>query len=243
MRNKRIDVKIRKAISFLTGVVGISQNLSARRALASSLRSANKPLGNPPPHFTYNKLNSILHKTVSVGMALLDASRPRGLCLTRRVTSLAIFVSVLLVLTGLFTIEGVGQTTPGKSTNLTAIPGDGQLAYSWDAPSETGGGITRYEYRSQAQGVPLTAITSTGSTGTTFTLTGLTNGKGYTFHLRAVSNNGNGGTTSVIATPNITAPTGLTATSNEDGQVPLSWTAPTGYTTITYYQYNDGSTR
>lgn len=49
MRNKRIAANIKKAISFLTGVVGISQDPSTRRAVGSSLRSANKPLDSPPP--------------------------------------------------------------------------------------------------------------------------------------------------------------------------------------------------
>ena len=48
MPNGHIDVNIPKAISSATGM-GISQDLTMRRAVASSPKTANKQLGYPPP--------------------------------------------------------------------------------------------------------------------------------------------------------------------------------------------------
>ena len=51
MPNRHIDVNIDTAISTLTEL-GTSQDLTARRAVASSVETANKPLDYPPSHFT-----------------------------------------------------------------------------------------------------------------------------------------------------------------------------------------------
>ncbi len=52
MKKKHIYTNIHKAIFRLTGV-GISQDLFARRAVASSCQSSNKSLGSPPPLYMY----------------------------------------------------------------------------------------------------------------------------------------------------------------------------------------------
>lgn len=78
-------------------------------------------------------------------------------------------------------------TTPGAPTGLAATPNDGQLTLTWTAPAITGGSaIQHYEY--SLDGVNWT---STGSADTSYTITGLTNGKSYTVKVRAV--NGKGG--------------------------------------------------
>ena len=174
---------------------------------------------------------------------MLDASPPRCLRLTRRVSARAIFVGVLLILTSLFPMEGVTQNrVPSAPTGLTATAGENQVTLNWTAPSDAGSHtITHYEYfMSSSQGN--VRWTSTGSTSTTYTRTNLRGGLEYTFTVRAVSAAGNGtGSTSVAARPTIPAPTNFTATRG-DGRVQLNWTRPTN-SFITLYEYStDGGT-
>ena len=80
-------------------------------------------------------------------------------------------------------------SVPGAVRNLTAAGGVGQVVLSWDAPSSDGGEeITDYEYRINGSGPWI----STGSTETTYTVTGLDNGTAYTFEVRAVNRVGKG---------------------------------------------------
>ena len=133
-------------------------------------------------------------------------------------------------------------TTPAAPTGLSATDGNRQVTLSWTAPTSTGGAnITGYKY-SKDNGATYTA---TGATTTSYTVTGLTNGTGYTFKVRAVNRQGDGAeSTAATATPATTpaAPTGLTATpdSQTARQMRLSWTAPTntGGANITRYEYS-----
>ncbi len=52
MKKKHIDTNIHKAIFALIGL-GISQDLSTRRAVASFCQTANKSLGSPSPLYMY----------------------------------------------------------------------------------------------------------------------------------------------------------------------------------------------
>lgn len=165
-------------------------------------------------------------------MAVLDASRPRILCLTRRVSSRAMFVGVLLILTSLFTIEAVAQNqVPSAPIGFDVIPGNKKIDLSWTAPSDPGSHtITDYKYAyttSDPTNHPNQAWKAIESTSTSHTLTGLTNGITYSIALRAVSGAGDGSPTlQVSATPTIPAPTNFTARAG-DGEVRLSWTPPT----------------
>ena len=133
-------------------------------------------------------------------------------------------------------------TTPAAPTGLSATDGNTQVTLSWTAPTSTGGAnIIGYKY-SKDNGATYTA---TGATTTSHTVTGLTNGTGYTFKVRAVNRQGDGAeSTAATATPATTpaAPTGLTATpdSQTARQIRLSWTAPTntGGANITRYEYS-----
>ena len=79
----------------------------------------------------------------------------------------------------------VELATPGMPRNLTATPGDAEVMLSWDAPS-SGGAVAKYQYREAADENWLE------TTATTATVTGLTNGTRYVFHVRAVNDAGNG---------------------------------------------------
>ena len=79
---------------------------------------------------------------------------------------------------------GPSTSAPGAPRNLMVVGGDGQAVLSWDAPASDGGAeITDYEYRINGQNPWI----STGSTETTYTVTGLVNGTVYTFEVRAVN--------------------------------------------------------
>ena len=75
-------------------------------------------------------------------------------------------------------------TVPDAPTGLSATPGNEQVTLRWRAPASNGGApITRYEYEQDFSGT----WTSTGGTGTSYTVRDLTNGQLYRFRVRAVN--------------------------------------------------------
>jgi len=115
-------------------------------------------------------------------------------------------------------LSGAPRTVPAQITGLGATAGTGQAVLSWTAPTGTAGiggsAITDYvvEYkRTSATGTTVTGDPTTGwtvfsdgtSTGTTATVTGLTNAVSYDFRVAAVNAAGQGlyQSASVSATP------------------------------------------
>ena len=154
------------------------------------------------------------------------------------------------------TVTETSETLPGAPQNLTATPGDGQIAFAWQAPADDGGAaIIRYEYRF-AEDILILDDTDWVSAGTALTVTlgNLTNGTQYFFLLRAVNSFGGGAAIIVDATPEAAAiivdatpeaaatvpgpPRDLTA-SPRDGEAILAWHAPAddGGAVITGYQH------
>ena len=130
-------------------------------------------------------------------------------------------------------------TVPGAPTGLSATVGNQQVALSWTAPASNGGAtILRYEYEQDLSGT----WTSTGGTGTSYTVRNLTNGQSYTFRVRAVNRVGGGAASSARAvTPTGTpgapdAPHSLSATAG-NRQVMLNWVQPSGGAAVTRYEY------
>ncbi len=144
----------------------------------------------------------------------------------------------------LWSLPGSGQTgalgAPDVPHSLDATPGNRQVMLSWVQPSG-GAEVTDYEYEQDVSGTWI----STGSTTTSYTVTGLTNGQTYTFRVRAA--NSAGASAASAASPSVTpatvpgAPTGLSATVS-DQRVDLIWTAPAsnGGQSITDYEYEQG---
>ena len=123
-----------------------------------------------------------------------------------------------------------------------------QIALSWSAPSDTGGG-TVSGYRIKKNGSVLVA--DTGSTGTTYTATGLTRVTSYNFNVAAINEAGTGadGNTPSLTTsaevPGAPGTLSLSAGSPSQTAINLSWSAPsdTGGATITGYRIKkNGST-
>jgi autotransporter-associated beta strand protein len=110
-------------------------------------------------------------------------------------------------------------------TGLTATPGDGQVALSWDAS----GGATSYTVQSATSaGGPYTIIAS-GLTTTTDTDTSPTDGTTYYYEVAAVGSSGTSGYTLPVsaipsANPAPAAP-GELAAATTTSQVTLSWDA------------------
>ena len=88
-------------------------------------------------------------------------------------------------------VTPAAATAPGAPTGLTGTAGDGQVALSWTAPSDGGSPITNYLVTPYVGGAAQAPI-STGSTSTTYTVSGLTNGVSYTFSVAAVNAVGQG---------------------------------------------------
>ncbi|HMI24448.1 MAG TPA: fibronectin type III domain-containing protein, partial [Streptosporangiaceae bacterium] len=81
-------------------------------------------------------------------------------------------------------------TKPGLPNGLTASPGNGKITLSWKAPGSDGGtGISGYEiYRGTSPGGESgTPVNASLVAGTSFTVTGLTNGTRYYFTVAAVN--------------------------------------------------------
>ena len=92
--------------------------------------------------------------------------------------------------------DGPESRAPGAPTGLTAEAGDEEVTLSWRAPANSGGEpITEYQYWYDDEPLmltprpPATWIT-TGGTGRTVTVHGLTNGTPYYFKVRAVNDLG-----------------------------------------------------
>lgn len=84
------------------------------------------------------------------------------------------------------------STAPPLAPSGLVVAGgsvSGQLAVSWAAPSAstTGGTIASYELEASTDGSTFTSV-ATGITATNYTATGLTNGTGVTYRVRAVNN-------------------------------------------------------
>ena len=139
------------------------------------------------------------------------------------------------------TTTPVSTPKPAKPTGLSASAGAGQVDLSWDDPSDSS--ITKYQVRlkkgSGAWG-SWTDIPSSGATTTSHRVSGLDNGKVYSFQIRAVNGGGNSlksntaKATPESSTPKPGAPSGFSA-SRGDGSVTLSWGDPSD-NSITKYQ-------
>lgn len=126
---------------------------------------------------------------------------------------------------------------PAGPVNLTATPGDKQVALAW---SPLNGASSYNVYRGTASNGQATNPVMTGLTAPTFTNTGLNNGTMYYFKVAAVMNGAttqksNEASAKPEAPPLPGIPTGLTATPG-DKQIVLAWTAVTGATSYNIYR-------
>lgn len=125
---------------------------------------------------------------------------------------------------------------PLMPTGVTVTPSDGSLIVSWTAPNNNGSAITGYGVGASPGG----QTCSTGATGTSCIITGLTNGTLYTVAVVATNAAGNGQPGSAMGSPKGVpgAPGAATATAGDQNAV-INWTAAsanggtiTGYTVV-----------
>ena len=90
------------------------------------------------------------------------------------------------------TITVEASILPAAPENLTATPGNGQIALSWDDPQDES--VRRYQIRLRKAGDPWGSWGHgwTIRPGTRITLPGMVNGETYTVQVRAVNANGAG---------------------------------------------------
>ena len=150
---------------------------------------------------------------------------------------------------GTFSVAKVGPPAPN---GLSAMPGNGSIALSWNDPSDSS--ITGYQYRhhvgwSSATGPQWSAwmdIDNSDASTTSHTVTSLTNLVFYIVELRALYGSdlpGVAGSVETIVPPPPQAPHNLNANGG-DTTIRLSWSNPDD-STINKYQYRlsvDGGT-
>lgn len=160
-------------------------------------------------------------------------STPAWLCQDSKLPILTAFPTGLQ--TGYFPTH-LAYTSPAAPQNVNATIGNAQITLTWSSPAIPGSSyVTGYEVR-KGEGSWLSV-----GMNTSYTFTGLTNGKGYEFSVRAVNNKGGGAPSHVFSTPGITpsAPRNLKVTKAEYNEITVTWDAPanSGTGTIYLYQY------
>jgi fibronectin type 3 domain-containing protein len=115
---------------------------------------------------------------------------------------------------------------PPAPTGLTAAPNsDGSIRLAW---TSTGPGFWYWVFMRKSGDTQFTKLEYPVTTGTTFTVSYLTNNQAYDFRVSAISTNGAEGPPSNIASATSRyapppVPASLTATSHDDGSIGLSW--------------------
>ncbi len=160
---------------------------------------------------------------------------------TLDITDRAIVENYLSVKWG---IAVAGPTAPDAPTDLGASKGNTLISLSWTAPADNGGSaITDYlvEYKLSSEPTTWTTFADGTSTGTTATVTGLTNDLSYDFRVKAVNAFGTS-SASNIATKTPGAPTvpdaptiGTATAGNTEAIVTFSAPADNGGSAITSY--------
>ena len=133
----------------------------------------------------------------------------------------------------------VTSGTLNAPTGVAGTPGTAQVSLTWSAPSGGTLSPTSYQVRySSNSGSSWTELSATGTTTTTATISGLTNGTAYVFGVRAINGSvtSDWSSNSAAVTPGPPgAPMAVTGTAG-NAQVALTWTAPTGTPAATGYQ-------
>ena len=123
---------------------------------------------------------------------------------------------------------------PNRPVNFTARGGDAQAALSW---SYGGVWVDSWQY-STDNGSNWANIANSHRNTRSYTVTGLDNGKSYTFQVRAVNQRGNGPAATATEPTLPLAPAEFSATGG-DKQATLTWSKSSSDTTVTgwIYQY------
>ena len=135
----------------------------------------------------------------------------------------------------------LAESAPGAPAGLTATGGDESVTLTWNAPTDGGSQILRYEFRYAADGETYGEwmTVSGGASARSLTIDNLTNGTEYGFQVRAVNAIDPGPAAGDSATPGRapSMPTGLAA-SVESESITVMWGMPAddGGSAITRYE-------
>ena len=128
---------------------------------------------------------------------------------------------------------------PAMPTGLTATPGVGEIALTWDNPNNIT--IRRYQYSADG-GTTFHHMNDSDRNTTSLTVTGLTNGTEYQLAIRVSNRSGSSAPATITATAGWPAPTNLVARVDST-RIVLRW--KTGDPGITHYlissEITDGS--
>jgi len=156
--------------------------------------------------------------------------------------------AINVVGTGSYSIIVNGQTdsTPNNPTDLQGSYGNAQVSLKWTAPNNNGGTpIVNYlvEYKLDSTIVPPGSWSQvyTGSNGTAYIVTGLTNGLLYDFRVSAVNGVGIGSQSIIIkvmpsTTPGLSVITSSVSCDNQ--QILVTWAAPVDTGGLPILSYN-----
>jgi predicted RNA-binding protein with TRAM domain len=130
---------------------------------------------------------------------------------------------------------------PAAPTSVAGTPGNGSLALQWSAPSSIGAApISDYIVQYSSNGGNTWTTHDTGSTGTSATISGLTNGLGYLVEVEAVNSIGDGPFSTPSGTLTPTGPPGtptIVSLTPEDGALQVLFTPPSSGSPFTGYLY------
>ena len=126
---------------------------------------------------------------------------------------------------------------PARPTGFSATAGNAAATLSWN----TVAGATSYTiYRDNGRGGALVALSITPLlAATTYTDSGLANGRTYRYQVAAVNAAGTGARSAIdsaTSRASMSGPTGLSTTATRDGTVAISWTAVAGANTYNLYR-------
>lgn len=136
----------------------------------------------------------------------------------------------------------IPESVTQAPTGLSATPGQQSAELSWTAPTWIGGSsITGYHiYKSTDGSTWSTVIANTGSTDTTYTVTGLDAGTEYFFRVAAINGSGTSApSVNASATPYTTpGATTITSVTEDDSSLSVTFAAPAndGSSAITGYE-------
>ena len=100
-------------------------------------------------------------------------------------------------------VTPTAPTAPDAPTNSSAIPASGRALVSWTPPASNGSAIASYTVTPFVGGTAQTPVQVSNGSATSTTVSGLTNGTGYTFQVSATNGVGTGPASgaSAAATP------------------------------------------